>query len=131
MVFPYCDGRVLVCDIEDRGWSIPSGRVEPHETSVEAVIREAQEEGGVLLCDLQYIGCYRISEKMEVRWADVYVARISEFGEIIMKEESLDRQLVTFEELPHIYHLWNPLTEMVFNHSLEIFQRFESQASST
>lgn len=123
MVFPYQDGRVLVCDIEDRGWCIPSGRVEPNETSLQAAIREAEEEGGIRLGVVQYIGCYRITEKNETRWADVYVATIAEVVEITMREESLDRQLVTFEELPHLYHLWNELTEMVFHHSREIIER--------
>lgn len=116
---------MLVCDIEDRGWCIPSGRVEPHESSLEAAMREAEEEGGVRLGAIQYIGCYRITEKNEVRWADVYGALITEIAEIQMTEESLDRQLVSYEELPHLYHSWNPLTEMVFDHSREIMRRVE------
>ena len=35
LVFPWQDDRVLICDIEDRGWCIPSGRVEAEETSLE------------------------------------------------------------------------------------------------
>ena len=120
-------GKVLICDIEDRGWCIPSGRVEPEESSLEAVIREALEEGGVELADVQYIGCYQISERQEVRWADVYAARVGRLVEITMTEESLGRKLVTMEELPDIYHLWTPLTEMVFEHSREIMERSETQ----
>ncbi len=119
------DGKVLICDIEDRGWCIPSGRVEPNETSLEAVIREALEEGGAEIEQVQYIGCYQISERQEVRWADVYVARVCRLVDITMTEESLGRKLVTMEELPTIYHLWTPLTEMVFQHALEIIERSE------
>ena len=97
------DDRVLICNIEDRGWCIPSGRVEPDETSLEAVIREALEEGGAELEQVQYIGCYHISERQEVRWADVYAARVVRLGEIRMTEESLGRKLVTMGELPAIY----------------------------
>jgi 8-oxo-dGTP diphosphatase len=117
------DGKVLICDIEDRGWCIPSGRVEPDESSADAVVREALEEGGVEIEDVQYIGCYQISERQEVRWADVYTARIGKLVEITMKEESLGRKLVTMEELPDIYHLWTPLTEMVFDHAREVLER--------
>jgi len=124
-VFPWLDDRVLLCNIEDRGWCIPSGRVEPDETSLEAVIREALEEGGADLEQVQYIGCYQISERQEIRWADVYAARVAGLGEIRMTEESLGRKLVTMEELPAIYHLWTPLTQMVFEHSLEIMTRSE------
>lgn len=131
LVFPWLDDKVLICDIEDRGWCIPSGRVEPTESSFEAVIREALEEGGVELEDVQYIGCYQVSERQEIRWADVYAARVARLVEITMTEESLGRKLVTMDELPHVYHLWTPLTEMVFEHSREIVSRSEQRRSST
>lgn len=123
LVFPWQGDRVLVCDIAGRGWCIPSGRVEPNETSLEAVKREALEEAGAVLCDVQYIGCYHISERREVRWADCYVAQVADLVEIGMKQESFGRRLCTLEELPEIYHLWNPLTEMVFEHSREVLER--------
>jgi 8-oxo-dGTP diphosphatase len=90
---------------------------------LEAVRREALEEAGAQLDDIQYIGCYHISERQEVRWADCYVAKVIELGEIERKDESKGRRWATLEELPAIYHLWNPLTRMVFEHSYEILQR--------
>lgn len=126
LVFPWMDDKVLICQIEDRGWCIPSGRVEPNETSLEAVIREAVEEGGAELEDVQYIGCYQITDRQEIRWADVYAARVARLVEITMTEESLGRQLVSMEELPAIYHLWTPLTEMVFEHSREVVERLRA-----
>lgn len=123
LVFAWDGDRVLICEIGDRGWSIPSGRVEPNENSAEAVEREALEEAGALLSNLQYIGCYRISERREVRWADCYVALVKELVEFNGTAESLGRKLATLEELPEIYHLWNPLTQMVFEHSREIMNR--------
>jgi 8-oxo-dGTP diphosphatase len=125
LVFAWQSGRVVICDIEDRGWCIPSGRVEPDETSLEAAHREAKEEGGIELEDVQYIGCYQISERREVRWMDCYAARVKAVGEISMKQESLGMRLVTVEELPAVYHLWNPLTEAVFHYSREVVRRFE------
>lgn len=113
----------MLCDIEGRGWCIPSGRVEPYETSLEAVHREAVEEGGVLLRDVDYLGCYHISERREVRWADCYSARIKAFVDITIPEESKGRRLATLEELPEIYHLWTPLTQMVFELSHEVVER--------
>ena len=127
LVFAWQDDRVLVCDIDGRGWCIPSGRVEPQESSLEAVRREALEEGGALLECIQYLGCYRISEKREVRWADCFAARVKDLGEITRKDESLGRQLVTVEELPSLYHLWNPLTEMLFDLSREVVVRQQRQ----
>lgn len=123
LVFTWDEDRVLVADICGRGWCIPSGRVEPFETSLDAVRREALEEAGAVLKDLQYIGCFHISERHEVRWGDCYVARLDRLVEIGMQDESKGRQLVTLDELPDIYYLWNPLTRMVFEHSREILDR--------
>jgi 8-oxo-dGTP diphosphatase len=125
LVFAWREDKVLVCDIDGRGWCIPSGRVEPYENSLEAVRREAEEEGGATLECIQYLGCYRISEKREVRWADCYAACVHELGEITRQDESRGRKLVTMEELPAIYHLWNPLTEMLFQLSYEVVCRIE------
>jgi 8-oxo-dGTP diphosphatase len=123
LVFPWVGDQILLCHIGDRGWCIPSGRVEPFEESMEAAYREAVEEAGAVLQEVQYIGCYRVSERNEVRWADVFVAGVKEMVEIGCPEESLGRKLVSVEELPEIYHLWNPLTEEVFRHSREIHER--------
>ena len=123
LVFPWVEDKVMVCNIADRGWCIPSGRVEAYETSLDAVKREAIEEAGAVLMDIQYIGCYHISERSEVRWADCYAAKIQCLVEIGMQEESLGRKLCTLEELAEIYHLWNELTERVFMHSREILER--------
>jgi 8-oxo-dGTP diphosphatase len=125
LVFAWQGDKVVICDIEDRGWCIPSGRVEAGEDSLQAAHREAQEEGGVELERVQHIGCYQISERREVRWADCYAARVSNVGEISMKEESLGMKLATIAELPAIYHLWNPLTEAVFHYSHEVVERLK------
>jgi hypothetical protein len=83
------------------------------------------EEGGAILECIQYLGCYRISEKREVRWADCFAAKVTDLVEITRQDESKGRQLVKVEELPTIYHLWNPLTEMLFQLSYEVVCRSE------
>lgn len=123
LVFPWRGDEVLLCNICDRGWCIPSGRVEPFETSWEAVHREAAEEAGAVLENLQYLGAYRISERQEVRWADLFAAEVAELNEIQMKEESLGRRFVLMNDLPEVYHSWNPLIEALFRHSLDCVQR--------
>jgi 8-oxo-dGTP diphosphatase len=125
LVFCWHEEHVLLCNICDRGWCIPSGRVEHEETSCQAVHREALEEAGAILHEPQYIGCYRMSERGEVRWGDVFVAQVKDLVEIGMPEESKGRKLVMFEELAEIYHLWTPLTEQVFLYSREVLARRE------
>jgi len=128
LVFPWKGEEVLVCDIAERGWCIPSGRVDPGETSLQAAVREAREEAGAVLDDVQYIGCYQIQDKNEVRWADCFTAHVRELKEILASEESMGRRFVMFKDLPEIYHLWNELTKQVFSHSLEVLRRSEQQA---
>lgn len=125
LVFPWQDDEVLLCKICDRGWCIPSGRVEPGESSLEAAEREAREEAGAVLDTLLYIGCYRITERSEVRWADVYVARVEKLVDMLpeFEEETEDRRFLKFEDLEEIYHLWTPLTEALFLHSREVLER--------
>lgn len=123
LIFPFYDGKVVLCNICDRGWCIPSGRVEPNEHSCQAAKREALEEAGAVVECAQYIGCYRIVERCEVRWADAFVANVKEIGEIQVPEESLGMQLVTLDELPGVYYDWNELTAAVFAHATEIIER--------
>jgi 8-oxo-dGTP diphosphatase len=84
------------------------------------------EEAGANLGCVQYIGCYRISDRSEVRWADCYTARVSELTDISMPEESKGRRVVSVGELPEIYHLWNELTALVFAHAYEVLLRSEA-----
>jgi len=130
LVFAWHEGKVVICQIEDRGWCIPSGRVEAGETSCEAAVRESREEAGIELDRVQYIGCYQITERREVRWADCYAARVCAIGEIGNKQESLDMKLVTMDELPEIYHLWNPLIESIFQYSAEVVERLKDRRCS-
>jgi 8-oxo-dGTP diphosphatase len=129
LVFPWQGDLVLIAKICDRGWCIPSGRVEPGECSQRAAIREAREEAGAILGCTAYLGCYRMSTDDEVRWADVFVAEVESLAEITHVEESSDRKFVALTELPDCYHLWNPLTEAVFNHSYEVLQRLRALRS--
>lgn len=120
---PWRDGELLLCDIEDRGWCIPSGRVEPFESSLDAAKREAVEEAGAILEDILYLGCYRICERNEVRWADIYTARVAELVEIPAEFESSGRRFVRPNELAEIYYLWNSLTEAVILHAQSVMER--------
>jgi 8-oxo-dGTP diphosphatase len=123
MVFVWDDDRTLLCKIPGRGWCIPSGRVEGTESGEEAARREAYEEGGVLIDDLRYLGCYQISEKNAVLWAEAFTARVEEFVQIPEGSESSARLLVDKDDLPCCYHLWDSLAEAVFEHSRQVASR--------
>lgn len=90
---------------------------------MDAAHREALEEAGAVLEFMQYLGCYRITERSEVRWADVFVASVKDLVEITCPQESRGRQLLTLEELPPIYFQWNSLIAEVFAYSREVLDR--------
>lgn len=127
LVFVWHEDKVLVCDIQDRGWCVPGGKVEPQETSRDAARREALEEGGVILDQLIYIGCYRLSSatpnEKHVRWADAFTANIESFVDIIPNAESKGRKLTEITSLPASYYMWNELLAKVFAYSKEILER--------
>jgi 8-oxo-dGTP diphosphatase len=123
LVFPWVDDQLLLCNIQDRGWTIPSGRVEPAESSSEAAEREALEEAGAILQDMQYVGCYRVTERGDVRWADVFTARVAGLVEIAAGSESLGRRLVRIEDVPQTYHMWGPLLAEVCGQAREVILR--------
>jgi len=127
LVFAWQGDQVLVAAIADRGWCIPSGRVEPSESSEYAVRREALEEAGAILKDIQYIGCYQMSERSEVRWADCFAAHVEKLIDFQADTESKGRRFVPLDELPTMYHLWNELTAKVFEHSRAVMERSESR----
>ncbi len=125
LMFAWRGDEVLICDIMGRGWCVPSGRVEPNESSMEASLREAREEAGAIVKDVQYIGSFQITEKRDVRWADCFTAHVEDLAEIQAITESRGRKFVTVDLLPTTYHEWNELTSRVFAHSLEILRRAE------
>ena len=122
LVFAWQEDRVLVCNIKGRGWCIPSGRLEPGESSLDAATREALEEGGATLEGIEYFGTYEITEGNQTRWADCFTAQITALQPPTHPQESTATKLLTLPELADLYYLWNPLTEAVFAESKAAIQ---------
>ena len=120
LVFGWDGNQVLVANIVGRGWCIPSGRVEPGETPVQAAIRESREEAGAELSEIVPIGCYEIWDGEITRWADCFNAQVTNFTEITVPNESLGIMMLSLENLPDVYYAWNPLMEAVFKHAASL-----------
>src|SRR5690349_51758 len=62
VVFALHDGKFLLADILDRGWCVPSGRLEHGEAPSEAAARETREEIGGELEEVTLIGHYTLKD---------------------------------------------------------------------
>ena len=59
--------RILLCHRTDRDmWNLPGGRVEPHEAPWQAVVREVEEETGLLVYVEELIGVYAVPQKQDI-----------------------------------------------------------------
>ena len=115
LVFPFYGDRIVLADIVGRGWCIPSGRIEPGESAEHTARREANEEAGIQLGDLTFLGHYRLThDDGRVRISVAYVGRVDSWSDFVPTEESAGRQLVGWEELAEAYCVWDPLLSAVF-----------------
>ncbi len=58
---------ILLCHRTDRdAWNLPGGRVEPNESPWVAVVREVEEEVGLLVRVERLIGVYSVPEKSDL-----------------------------------------------------------------
>lgn len=112
------DSKILVSNIAERGWCIPSGKIEQGESPENAAVRESVEEGFVKLSSAQYLGYYKLNSAEEVRFAPLFLAQIREVLEPEFNSEVLGRRFVSLEELPAVYYTWNTLFEQVFEFAL-------------
>ncbi|MCU0316908.1 MAG: NUDIX domain-containing protein [Fimbriimonadaceae bacterium] len=126
LVFPWRGSMILLADILDRGWTIPSGRIQAGEPPESAAHREAWEECGARLQDLTYLGCYCIGE---TRWSLVFNASVAGVNEIpeAFRHESRETAWFELTDLPEIYSSWNPLIKAVFDYAFSL--RPEMQGS--
>lgn len=123
LLFAFFGDRVVLCDIEGRGWSIPSGHLQQGETPEEAIRREAQEEAGIILDKIQPLGVYVLREADGSQWyAPVFVGEVAHFTTIPDSSESHGVLLIPPEDVQEVYHLWDPLIAEVFRYALTQYQ---------
>ncbi|MCS6830675.1 MAG: NUDIX domain-containing protein [Armatimonadota bacterium] len=119
LLFAFFGGRVVLCDIERRGWSIPSGHLQPGETPEQAIRREAREEAGIVLDKIQPLGVYVLTDSAGGQWyAPVFVGEVAHFTSIPDSSESHGILLMPPEDVQEVYHLWDPLIAEVFHYAL-------------
>jgi 8-oxo-dGTP diphosphatase len=119
--FVFYGDKVVLADIEGRGWCIPSGRIEAGETIDQAMERECLEETGAILHPRKrrLIGCYRLLFRSgeragQVRYCPVFIAEALGFEPILAGTESRGMLLASVEDVADIYYFWDALMASVF-----------------
>ncbi|MEO7718793.1 MAG: NUDIX domain-containing protein [Capsulimonas sp.] len=126
LTFVFYGAKIVLADITDRGYCIPSGKIEAGETIVEAAEREIFEETGVRLREnrLRLIGCYLLTPRSgakagEARYCPVFVAEAVGFEPIPEGSESRGVFLAQIEDIADLYFFWDDLMAAVFEYAGE------------
>lgn len=106
------EGRVALSR-PARGWGILGGHIEGGETPEECIVREAMEEGGVSIANLEIVGSWH-TEKLfaternagypEKGCMLLYIADITKVHPYEPQFEIMERMLIPFEQLPDYHH---------------------------
>ena len=122
--FVFHQDQVVLAHIRGRGYCIPSGKIEPGEEPLDALIRETYEETGARLEPhrAHVIGWYGLEPNAAAtpwpqRICPVYMAEVDSYSDIPDGSESDGVRLATLEEVPVIYFFWDELIAAVFKHS--------------
>ena len=122
-------GKVLVCSIAGRGFTVPGGHIGESETAAECLDREASEEACVGLANLRLLGFieadHRSNSDFDGRYPlrsmqAMYRADVAQVREFYSLHESKDRRFVMIHELPKIHHEWNAVLQKALNVALEM-----------
>jgi len=118
--FCFAAGRVLVCQIEGRGWDIPGGHLEKGETPLEGFTRELWEEAsarpdrtilaGHILVDnsLSSSSTGRYPRRSAIA---LFAVSLAPLAPHVPTEEACARQLVDLDALAQVHHAWNAVLE--------------------
>lgn len=92
LVFIKKDNEWLMVKNKLRGWEFPGGHKENDETVFETAKREAFEEAGAEICNLKYVGFYRL---ISGHTTSIISAEIEQLHQIPEGFETIDRKFVS------------------------------------
>ncbi|PLR74755.1 NUDIX domain-containing protein [Bacillus sp. UMB0728] len=126
--FCFYNDRLLLVNLNERGWDFPGGHLEENETTEECCKREAWEEGYIEgNCTL--LGYITVSHEENPLWNEsspypkigfqvIYIMEIEQLHPFEGKYESAERMLIDPEKASLLYKGWNSLYEEILKDSL-------------
>jgi 8-oxo-dGTP diphosphatase len=131
--FCFYEGKLLMVDLNHRGWDFPGGHIEQNETPEQCFKREALEEGYVEgHCTL--FGAIKVDHSDNPMWKEgsrypkigyqvFYKMDITKFHPFLAEHESSRRQLVDPSEASKYHKGWNPVFEYMIQATIEQEQK--------
>ncbi|MGF9959044.1 NUDIX hydrolase [Bacillus mycoides] len=124
----FYNSKVLLVDLNHRGWDFPGGHIELNETPEECFKREAMEEGYVEgKCN--FLGYIIVDHNENPKWDEkskypkigyqvFYRMDIKEFHTFEGKHESAHRKLINPNEITVHHHEWHSVYQSILDYAL-------------
>ena len=123
------EGKLLMVDLNDRGWDVPGGHMEPNETPEQCFKREALEEGYVE-GDCTLLGAVKVDHSDNPMWTEesrypkigyqaFYKMDIKKFYPFLAEHESSRRELFAPSEASKYHKGWHAIFEDILQVALK------------
>jgi 8-oxo-dGTP diphosphatase len=131
--FCFFNEKLLLVDLENRGWDFPGGHLEAHEHPELAFKREAMEEGYVE-GECQFLGAVEVDHQENPNWDETspypivgyqmfYRMDITKLHNFEGKHESMQRILIDTSEVETYYKDWPSMYQTILEHSKQLVNK--------
>ncbi|SDQ80000.1 NUDIX domain-containing protein [Virgibacillus subterraneus] len=125
--FCFRDDKLLLVNLNHRGWDFPGGHIKYEETPEQCMKREAYEEGYVTGKSL-LLGHIVVDHNENPEWHEssaypkvgyqvIYRMEIDQLHDFEAKYEAEERVLINPGEVIEYYHDWNELYQEILDYS--------------
>lgn len=126
--FCFQEDKLLLVDLNDRGWDFPGGHIEPEEMPEECFKREALEEGYVV-GECKLLGYIIVDHSENPIWTEnspypkigfqvFYKMNITNLLPFDGRYESKQRTFINPIDISSYYHKWNMLYQEIMDCAL-------------